>query len=64
MCQMLATLCVTSSLALVALGGSDPTGMFHLGTLSVGRPLGNHGDFFYTVAVSRDVEGALYELEW
>jgi hypothetical protein len=32
--QMLATLYVASSLALVALSGSDPTGGFSLGTLS------------------------------
>jgi hypothetical protein len=43
MCQMLATLCVVLSLALVALGGTDPTGGFHLGTLSFGKPLGNRG---------------------
>jgi hypothetical protein len=41
--QMLATLCVALSLTLVALGGPDPTGGFHLGTLSFGRHLDNHG---------------------
>jgi hypothetical protein len=35
---MLALLCVASSLALVALGGSDPTDGLHLQTLSFGRP--------------------------
>jgi hypothetical protein len=44
--QLLDTLCVTSSLALVALGGSDLTGGFHLGTLSFGRPHGNYGAYF------------------
>jgi hypothetical protein len=44
--HMLATLCVTSSLAMVALGGSDPTCGFHLVTLSIGRSLGNHGAHF------------------
>jgi hypothetical protein len=34
--QLLATLCVASSLTLVALGGSDLIGQFHLRTLSFG----------------------------
>jgi hypothetical protein len=38
---MLATLCVTSSLALFTLDGSNWTGGFHLGMLSFGRHLGN-----------------------
>jgi hypothetical protein len=42
-CQMLSTLCVTSSLALFTLDGSDWTGGFHLGMLSFGRHLGNCG---------------------
>jgi hypothetical protein len=42
-CQLLVTHCVALSLALVALGSSDPTSGFCLGTLSVGKPLGNHG---------------------
>jgi hypothetical protein len=51
---MLATLCVISSLDLVALGGSDPTGEFHLGTLSICRPLGNRGACFrYDYRISR-----------
>jgi hypothetical protein len=45
-CLLLATPCFTLSLALVALGGSDPTGKFCLGTLSIGRPHGNHGAHF------------------
>jgi hypothetical protein len=44
--QMLATLCVALSLALFALGGSDPTGEFRLGTMSICRPLNNHGAYF------------------
>jgi hypothetical protein len=44
--QMLATLCVALSLALFALGGSDPTGEFRLGTMSICRPLNNHGACF------------------
>jgi hypothetical protein len=44
--QLLATLCVASSLILVALGGSDPIGSFCLQTLSFGRPHGNHGAHF------------------
>jgi hypothetical protein len=46
MCQMLGTLCVVSSLTLVALGSSNPTGGFHLRILSIVRPLGNHGARF------------------
>jgi hypothetical protein len=37
LCQLGVTLCVASSLALVALGGSDPSGGFRLRTLSIGR---------------------------
>jgi hypothetical protein len=44
--QLLATLCVTSSLSLVALGSSDPIDGFCLLTLSFGRPHGNHGTRF------------------
>jgi hypothetical protein len=46
MSQMLATLCVAFSLALVALGSSVQTGRFRLGTLSIGRPLNNQGAHF------------------
>jgi hypothetical protein len=45
-CQLLPIPCVTSSLALIALGGCDPSGGFHLTTLHVGRPLGNRGAHF------------------
>jgi hypothetical protein len=44
--QLLSTLCVASSLALFALGGSDPTGEFRLQTLSFGKPHGNCGTHF------------------
>jgi hypothetical protein len=37
-CQLLATLCVSFSLTLFALGGADLTGRFCLRTLSFGRP--------------------------
>jgi hypothetical protein len=63
--QMLATLCVTLSLALVALGSSDPTGRFHLGTLSVAGFSANVGPILDTVAVSCGVEGtSCEELGW
>jgi hypothetical protein len=57
MCQMLATLCVTSALALVALGGSNLTAGFHLGTLSVVGPSTIVVPILDTVAISLDVEG-------
>jgi hypothetical protein len=59
--QMLAIVCVALSLALVALGCSDPTGVFHLGTLSFCRPLGNHGAVLDTVVGSHDVDGVSCE---
>jgi hypothetical protein len=46
MCHLLATLCVASSLVLVALGGSDPISGFCLRILSFGKPLGNCGAHF------------------
>jgi hypothetical protein len=49
--QMLATLCVTSSLALFPLRGSDPTGRFHLGTLSIAAPSAIVRPVLDTVAV-------------
>jgi hypothetical protein len=58
MCQMLATLYVTLSLSLIALGGSNPTGGFHLGTLSVVGPLIIMGPVLDMVVVSCNVEGA------
>jgi hypothetical protein len=57
--QLLATICVASSLALVALGGSDPIDGFRIGTLSFGRPLDNRGPILDTIVVSRDVEGGV-----
>jgi hypothetical protein len=59
--QMLPTLCVASSLALFAMGGSDLTGGFHLGTLSVGGPLAIVGPILDTVVITLNVEGALCE---
>jgi hypothetical protein len=63
-CQLLATHCAASSLALVALsltlvalGGSNLCGGFHLRALSIGRLLGNHGAILDMVAISLDVEG-------
>jgi hypothetical protein len=46
MYQLIATLCAPSSLVVVALGGSNSTGGFHLGTLSFSRPHGNRGAHF------------------
>jgi hypothetical protein len=39
MCQLLVTLYVALCLALLDLGGSDPTSVFCLRTVSFGRPL-------------------------
>jgi hypothetical protein len=44
--QLLATPCVTSSIALVALDGSDLSSGFHLRTLSFGRPLDSRGAYW------------------
>jgi hypothetical protein len=44
--QVLATLCVALSLALVTLGGSDLIGGFHLRALSFDRPHGNRETHF------------------
>jgi hypothetical protein len=65
MCQLLATLCVTSSLALFALGGPDPTSKFHLRTLSYHRPTTIVGPVLHAVVISYNAEGVLYEeLGW
>jgi hypothetical protein len=45
-CQLLATFYVASSLALVALGDSDPIGGFRFQILSFGRTHSNHEDHF------------------
>jgi hypothetical protein len=58
---LLATLCVTSSRALVALGSSSLIGGFWLRILSFADPTTIVGPILDTVAVSRDVEGASYE---
>jgi hypothetical protein len=65
MSQMLATLCVASSLALVALSSSDLTGMFCLGTLNIAGPLAIVGPNLDMVPVSHNVEGvSCEELGW
>jgi hypothetical protein len=58
---MLATLCVTSSLTLVALGGSDPSVGFCLETLSFTSPLAIMGHVLDMVVISCDVEGTSCE---
>jgi hypothetical protein len=63
--QVWATLCVTSSLVLFSLGGSDSTGGFHLGTISVAGPSAILGPILDMVAVSCNVEGASFDkLGW
>jgi hypothetical protein len=58
MCQLLATLCVTSSLTLVTLGGSDPSSGFRLLTLSFSRPPAINICFYIPCSHSRcDVRG-------
>jgi hypothetical protein len=52
MCYMLATLCVASSLAMVALDSSDLTGGFCLGTLSFAGPLTIVGPIWDMISVS------------
>jgi hypothetical protein len=54
-CQLQATLCVTLSLALFALGGSDPTGEFFLRTLSLAGPSIIMGPVWDTIVVSHAV---------
>jgi hypothetical protein len=62
---MLSTLCVASCLSLFALAGSDPTGGFHLGTLSIAGPSLIMGPILDMVAISRDVEGtSCEEMGW
>jgi hypothetical protein len=57
-CKLLATPCAASSLALVALGGSNPTGRF-AGPSAIVRSI------LDMVAISRDVESAsCEELGW
>jgi hypothetical protein len=53
-CQLLATPYATLSLALFALDDSDPSGGFHLRSLSIGRALDNHGAHFgYSCRIPR-----------
>jgi hypothetical protein len=51
----MATLCVTLSLTLLALGSADPVGGFCLGTLSFGRPTTIVGPVLDTISISCDV---------
>jgi hypothetical protein len=51
----MATLCVTLSLTLLALGSADPVGGFCLGTLSFGRPTTIVGPVLDTISISYDV---------
>jgi hypothetical protein len=60
-CQLLATLCVSLSLALFAPGSADPTGGFSLRTLSYSRPTAIMGPILDTVVIYRSVEGMLCE---
>jgi hypothetical protein len=53
--QLLATLCVTLYLTLVALGSIDPSSGFHLRTLSFGKPHDNRGPVGDTTSISCDV---------
>jgi hypothetical protein len=61
MCQLLAALCVTSSLSLVTPGGSDLTGGFCLQPLALADPSAIMGPILDMVVVSCDVEGASCE---
>jgi hypothetical protein len=60
-CQLLATLCVSLSLTLFAMGSGDPTGRFYLRTLSFSRPMTIMGPILDTVVVSRVVERMICE---
>jgi hypothetical protein len=57
----LATLCVTFSLALFALGGTDPTGGFCLQSLIFSRPTTIMGLVLDMVAVSRTIDVMICE---
>jgi hypothetical protein len=59
--KLLATLRVALSLALFALGGTDPAGGFCLRTLSYSRPTTIVGSILDTVVVSRVVVGTSCE---
>jgi hypothetical protein len=59
--QLLATLCVASSLALFAQGGADPTGRRCLRTLSCCRPMTIVWLILDTVVVFHDIEGTSCE---
>jgi hypothetical protein len=60
--QLLATICVASSLALVALGGSDPTWRVLPSNPELWQTLRQWwAPFLDTVAISHDVKGVSYE---
>jgi hypothetical protein len=62
---LLATLCVTLSLALFALGDADSTGGFCLRTLRFGRPMTNVGPILDVVVIPRAVVvGTTCEESW
>jgi hypothetical protein len=60
-CQLLGTLCVALSLALLALDGVDLTGGFCLRTRNFSRPTAIVGPVLDTVIVSHVVEGVVCE---
>jgi hypothetical protein len=60
-CLMLATLCVTSSLAQFIRGGVDQASGFCLKTLSCCRPTAIVGPILDTIIVSHDVMGTSCE---
>jgi hypothetical protein len=61
---MLATLCVTSSLTLFALGGSYPIGGFCLGTSSFVGPLAIVGPIWDTISRSHAIAAGVMCEEW
>jgi hypothetical protein len=60
-CQLLATLCVGSSLTLFSLGDADPTSGFCLRTLSSGRPTAIASPILDTMVISLTVEDMVCE---
>jgi hypothetical protein len=59
--KLLANLCVTLSLNLFALGGTESIGGFCLRTLSYSRPTTTTGPILDMVAVSRIVVGTSWD---
>jgi hypothetical protein len=60
-CQLLGTLCIVLSLALIALGGTDSTDGFCLRTLSFSCPTAIVRPVLDTVVVSHVVESVVCE---